>query len=167
MCTSLILGSLKISLILFNIIHVLAGICITAFGVYLQIDYGTYIITIVTLCVGSFITILGCLGTCATAHKNWCLLTTFSIFMGILFFSNVAILVIAIVDYDAFINAIDSNHSDINKIKDHIRKGKNWFIILQVCIVLIEFICIWFSLMMRKHDPNILNNGYEEFEPSG
>eukprot|EP01084_Bolivina_argentea_P101434 181857_1 len=167
MCTSLILGSLKISLTLFNIIHVLVGICVTAFGGYLQIDYGTYIITVVTLCVGSFITILGCLGICATARKNWCLLTTYSIFMGMLFFLNIAILVVAIVDYDTFVNALNSNNSDINEIKNDIRKGKHGYIALQVCIVLIEFVCVWFSLMMRKHDGDILNDGYEEFEPSG
>eukprot|EP00483_Globobulimina_turgida_P012897 UN12921 len=167
MCSSLILGSLKISLTIFNILHVLVGLCVTAFGGYLQIDYGTYVITIVTLIVGVFITILGCLGICAVTHpKNWCLLTTYSIFMGMLFFINIAILVVAFADYDTFVGSLDSNNSDMNGIKNDIKKGKRGYQILQCVIVLIEFICVWFSLMMRKHDGDILNDGYEEFDES-
>lgn len=163
MCTSLILGSLKISLTLFNALHILAGMCIVCFGGYLQIDYGTYVITIVTLSVGAFITILGCVGVCAVRAKNWCLLTTYSIFMAILFFINVAILILAFVDYDTFVGSLDSDNSDINEFKDNVRRNKNVFYVLQSVIVFIEFICVWFGLMMRKHDGDILNDGYEEF----
>ena len=163
MCTTLILGSLKISLTLFNALHILAGLCILSFGGYLQIDYGTYVITIVTLSVGAFITILGCLGVCAVRAKSWCLLTTYSIFMAVLFFVNLSILIVAFVDYDTFVGGLDSNNSDIKEFKDNVDRNKNVFYVLQAVIVFIECVCVWFGLMMRKHDGDILNDGYEEF----
>ena len=162
MCTSLILGSLKISLTIFNILHVIVGICIVSFGLYLQVDYGTYVVTVVTLAVGTFITIIGCLGICAVSAKNWCLITTYTIFMGILFFTNVTILVISFADYNTFIGAVGSNNSDIKEVQDDLKRGKHVFEILQCVVVLVEFICVWFSLMFRKNEGEIMNE-YEEF----
>ena len=162
----MILGSLKISLTIFNILHILVGLGILSFGVYLQIDYGTYDITIITLSVGGFVTMIGCLGICAVAAKNWCLLTTYSIFMGILFFTNVTILIVSFASYETLIGAVDSKNSDIKEVQDDLKKRKHVFQILQGVIVLIEFICVWFSLMFRKNNGDILNDGYEEFEQS-
>ena len=70
-----ILGSVKVSLHLFNALHILAGLTIVSFGCYLQIDFGTYVVTIVSLALGGYILILGCLGLIAVRFQNWCLLT--------------------------------------------------------------------------------------------
>lgn len=166
MCTSLILGSLKVSLTVFNILHIVVGICILSFGAYLQIDYGLYDITIVTLSVGGFVTILGCLGICAVAAKNWCLITTYSIFMGLSFFTNVTILIVSFASYETLIGAVDSKNADIKEVQDDLKKRKHIFEILQCVIVVVEFICVWFALMFRKNDGDILNDGYEEFDQS-
>ena len=79
MCTSLILSSLKVSLHLFNALHILVGLVIASFGCYLQIDYGTYVVTIVSLALGGYILLLGCLGLVAVRLQNWCLLTVCNI----------------------------------------------------------------------------------------
>ena len=56
--------SLKISLTI-TMFYIFLGLGILSFGVYLQIDFGTYDITIITLSVGGFVTMLGCLGLCS------------------------------------------------------------------------------------------------------
>mmetsp|Transcript_19117 Transcript_19117/g.30303 ORF Transcript_19117/g.30303 Transcript_19117/m.30303 type:complete len:210 (+) Transcript_19117:27-656(+) len=164
MCTSLILGSLKISLMIFNVIHALLGICILVYGCYLEIDYGTYVVTIVTLSVGAFIAIVGCFGICSAATKNWCCLTSYSILMGILFGVNLAILIVAFSSYDTLVGAVDSDNTDIHKFQDDLKRRKDVYIIIQCVVVLIEFVCIWFGLMYRKHDGEIaMSDGYENF----
>merc|ERR1739842_136090 len=54
----------------------------------------------------------------------------------------------------------------MGEFQDNVRKHQNIFYIVQACIVFIEFVCVWFGLMMRKHDGDILNDGYEEFSHS-
>eukprot|EP01083_Nonionella_stella_P018185 50795_1 len=164
MCASFILGSLVISLKIFNVLHVLVGIAITSFGCYLQIEYGTYVVSIVSLSVGSFITLLGCLGICAAVKQKWCLLTTYSVLMGVLFFVNAAILLVSFFKYDALLGSVDSDNVNINKAKDELENRKHLFQIVLGSVVFVEFICIWFSLMMRRHEGAILDEGYKEFD---
>ena len=79
---------------------------------------------------------------------------------------GVTILIVSFASYETLIGAVDSNNSDIKEVQDDLKKRKHVFQILQSVIVLIELICVWFALMFRKNDGDILNDGYEEFEQS-
>eukprot|EP00485_Elphidium_margaritaceum_P008899 CAMPEP_0202708500 /NCGR_PEP_ID=MMETSP1385-20130828/20687_1 /ASSEMBLY_ACC=CAM_ASM_000861 /TAXON_ID=933848 /ORGANISM="Elphidium margaritaceum" /LENGTH=181 /DNA_ID=CAMNT_0049367487 /DNA_START=100 /DNA_END=645 /DNA_ORIENTATION=- len=142
------------------------GLGITGFGSYLQIEYGTYVVSVVTLTVGVFVSIAGLLGLCAvnlSRKKNWCLLTTYSALMVILFFANIAILILSFTSYDTLIDAVKTENSDVEKVQKELRHRKQIVQILQGVVVFVEFLCIWFSLMYRKHEGDMLQNGYQEF----
>ena len=102
MCTSLILGSIKLSLNIFNILHSCVGLAILIFGVYLQIDYGTFAITIITMVLGVFIMLVGCMGLCSVRSQSHCLLTTYAIFMALLFFGDLVIMIMSFATFDTF-----------------------------------------------------------------
>ncbi|XP_035671779.1 tetraspanin-2-like [Branchiostoma floridae] len=98
----------KFMLFVFNLIFWLAGIGLLAFGIWLRLDNDIakivsldlpwfYNATYVLMGVGGFTMIMGFLGCCGAMKENKCMLTTYTICLGLVFIAEIAGGVVAFV----------------------------------------------------------------------
>lgn len=88
--------------------------------------------------------------------------------MGIIFFVNAAILIVAFASWKTLVGSLDTDNGDVDKFADDLEGHKHIYQIMQSAIVVIEFCCLWFALLFRKKEgKEVLNDeGYAEFEKS-
>ncbi|XP_078671335.1 tetraspanin-2-like [Branchiostoma floridae x Branchiostoma belcheri] len=98
----------KFMLFVFNLIFWLAGIGLLAFGIWLRLDNDIakivsldlpwfYNATYVMMGVGGFTMIMGFLGCCGAMKENKCMLTMYTICLGLVFIAEIAGGVVAFV----------------------------------------------------------------------
>ena len=107
MCLRLFLGTAKLILNVFNVVHLLVGLGLASFGLYLELTYGSTF-SEMTIAIGCVVVLTAIVGLFAVKTSSYCLLTTYSILMALLFLANLIILIISYSDFNTLLGKIQS-----------------------------------------------------------
>ena len=140
----------KIVLLILNVLHVICGIILLGFMTYVMINYSS-LLPEIGIGLGGFVTIVGLLGIFAVKIKGYYTLTTYAILMSLLLLANTTILIISFSNFDALLKNLNSKgDSDIDNAKQFMKDRKVYVVWILICIVAVEFVCVWFGLIYRQ-----------------
>jgi len=118
------MSCVKYLLFAFNFVFCLSGIAIIVVGAVIQTGYSDYTsfvpsylsgAPILLIIVGSIIFFIAFLGCCGACQESYCMMITFSVFLGIIFILELAAGITALVNKETFTSGVYTAMDEVLK----------------------------------------------------
>jgi len=139
---------------LFNLLHALAGLLITGYGVYLMVhEKDSSLISKVVAITGAVVFFVGALGWYAASRKSSCLLKLYTILMLVLCLGQTALVLALVIKPDKVLGIDVVKGEDVDTAKKWIKDHLKLFIIVEAALAGVEFFLVAAACCFRTERP--------------